>query len=526
MLVTRTIRRKMLFSLAVLALFLGAFVASSYVGLCSYERTVEDLELSIKRAPRKADLVSALSSLTQAFSIDVPPSGPDRQRAAQLQAEEFLKILQTAREEVQEFQRRLEETPTAIHRDPRKQVLYNNIFQRVERIFDDLEGEGQCLSDVEHRAQHVRRILVDIGNMVEAVRSIDDPSLELIDRLKAAEREKQFHTRLVRFTGIGGLILFLAMIFFGYQWIFAPISRVHQGAIRVAEQDDFDFRIESHTNDEISELAQAFNKMTARFQAVTEDLESQVEQRSRQLVQSERMAGVGFLSAGVAHEINNPLSAIVGAADSLDWRLSEYMPNFSEEDRDVIREYLDLMQSEAQRCRQITEKLLSFARGSDSERNQYDITAIIQEVVAMTHLLGRFRDREVTVSRTTPCYAWVNGPEIKQVLLNLIANALESTEPGGHVEIRIEEGHQHVEVSILDDGCGMTPEVAEHIFEPFYTTKEAGKGTGLGLSISHRIVQSHGGSLEATSPGPGQGSTFRLRLPVTKPKTACKNDAA
>jgi signal transduction histidine kinase len=281
----------------------------------------------------------------------------------------------------------------------------------------------------------------------------------------------------------------------------------------VANGKDFNFRVQSNTHDELAELADAFNQMTARFQQVTADLDQQVQQRSRQLVQSERLAGVGFLAAGVAHEINNPLSAIVGAADSLEWRLSEHLDAFPPDDVRIVREYLQMMQTEAQRCRKITEKLLSFARGSESERNLYDVTAIVQEVVGMTHNIGRFRERQIVIDRLSPCYAWVNGPEIKQVVLNLVANALESTQAGGRVTVGIRDLPEQVEIAVTDNGIGMTPDVLQHIFEPFFTKKEAGKGTGLGLSISHRIVQDHGGSLEASSPGLNQGSTFRLRLP-------------
>jgi signal transduction histidine kinase len=176
-----------------------------------------------------------------------------------------------------------------------------------------------------------------------------------------------------------------------------------------------------------------------------------------------------------------------------------------------------MIQTESQRCRQITEKLLDFARGREGERNLYDITAIVREVVAMTRHLGKFRDRTIEVNRESPCYAWVNGPEIKQVVLNLVANALESTDGGGRLQVQIDERPDQVELTFTDNGSGMTPEVIEHLFEPFFTTKEVGKGTGLGLSISQRIVRDHDGSLEAESDGPGRGSTFRLRLPATAP---------
>ena len=113
--------------------------------------------------------------------------------------------------------------------------------------------------------------------------------------------------------------------------------------------------------------------------------------------------------------------------------------------------------------------------------------------------------------------AWVNSQEIKQVFLNLVVNALDSMEEGGKLTISSGRRAGMAELVFHDTGCGMTPEVLENLFEPFFTRSRTGKGTGLGLSISHRIITQHGGEIEATSPGPGQGSTFVVRLPIDPP---------
>jgi len=510
--VTQTIRRKMLFWLAILIVVLGGLAYSSISGLASYRRTVKDLELSIREAPRSSDLASAISLLIRPLALQVSASSGDAAiRAQQSEVEKALAASELRFREFRDRLRNLRSTGPGF-----RDADYGPMFRQINDIFSHLHGEVQCLVRPE-REIHQQAILKLVGQLVGAIESIPDPALQLSDRLELAQADYHWRLTLVWTTSVMAAALFVGLVACGYQWIFAPLSRLHQGAMRVARGDDFNFRLHCTTDCEISELAQAFNQMTARFQQVREDLDAQVQQRSRQLVQSERLAGVGFLSAGVAHEINNPLSAIVGAADSLEWRLTEHLDKFPPDDAQVIREYLKMMQTEAQRCRQITERLLNFARGSNAERNLYDITAIAQEVVGMASHLGRFRDRRLTLDRTAPCCAWVNGPEIKQVLLNLVANALESTRPGGRVEIQIRECPQHVELSVVDDGVGMTPDILEHIFEPFFTKREAGKGTGLGLSISHRIVQDHQGSLEASSAGPGQGSTFRLRVPRQLP---------
>lgn len=142
-----------------------------------------------------------------------------------------------------------------------------------------------------------------------------------------------------------------------------------------------------------------------------------------------------------------------------------------------------------------------------------DLCAIIREVRDMVQLLSKHRSKQILFERPEACYAEVNSSEIKQVFLNLVANALEAMESSGTLRISLSELTDQVVVMFQDDGCGMTPEVRDNIFEPFYTHKQGGQGTGLGLSISHRIVHDHGGSIEATSPGPGGGSTFFVRLP-------------
>jgi signal transduction histidine kinase len=308
------------------------------------------------------------------------------------------------------------------------------------------------------------------------------------------------------------LVLFLSLLRQGYVWIFDPIRKLHQGALRVAN-GDFQYRVQLNTRDEMAELAGAFNEMTNRFQEIAGDLDRQVQERSRQLVRSERLAGVGFLAAGVAHEINNPLSVVAMAAESLESRLDELLAGHPSPDEGVLRQYLSLIQSESFRCKQITERLLDFSRGRDSQRESTDLSHLVGEVIAMVKYLSKYRDREIEFLPPDSCYAEVNGPEIKQVVLNLVANGLDAMQTGGRMKIRLREQTDQVVLEIEDDGCGLSAEVMEHMFEPFYTSKTGGQGTGLGLSISHRIISQHGGTLSAASAGPGQGSTFSVRLP-------------
>jgi signal transduction histidine kinase len=249
------------------------------------------------------------------------------------------------------------------------------------------------------------------------------------------------------------------------------------------------------------------------------DLERQVQERSRQLVRSERLAGVGFLAAGVAHEINNPLASIAFCSEALENRLGPVLErdrggDGGDADSKVVRNYLRMIQEEAFRCKSITERLLDFSRCADIQRERTDLAGLIQGVVEMIRHMGKYRGKTIVFQPREGVMAHVDGQEIKQVVLNLVVNALDSMGPDGTLRIDLRHADGMAEMVFADDGCGMTPEVLENIFEPFFTRRRVGKGTGLGLSITHRIISQHQGEIAANSPGEEQGSTFVVRLPV------------
>jgi signal transduction histidine kinase len=194
------------------------------------------------------------------------------------------------------------------------------------------------------------------------------------------------------------------------------------------------------------------------------------------------------------------------------------------EERDVFSKYLKMIQEESFRCKTITERLLEFSRTGERRREATDLKALVQAVLDVTQHLPNHRGKHITFEVPPEklggrISAWVNGEEIKSVILNLVVNGLESMEEGGRLTIRLGQRDGLAELRFSDTGCGMTPEVLENIFEPFFTRSRSGKGTGLGLTISHLIISQHGGEIEAASPGANQGSTFIVRLP-TQPTEA------
>lgn len=311
---------------------------------------------------------------------------------------------------------------------------------------------------------------------------------------------------------VSGGLLFLVFIRLSYRWIFRPLRMLIAGSRRVAS-GEFSYRIQLDTDDEMAELARALNDMTSRFQEIRDDLDHQVQLRTQQAVRSEQLASVGFLAAGVAHEINNPLASIALCAESLQGRLHEAI-SADDPQSTVVDHYLRMIQDEAFRCKGITEKLLDFSRAGPGERQCTELGELVGGVVAMLSHLGKYQRKHIEFAAAEPVVAEVNPQEVKQVVLNLLSNALESLDDGGAVRIHLDARGGYAVLSVEDNGCGMEPEVLKHIFEPFFTRRRGGQGIGLGLSITHRIVADHGGDIEAHSAGAGRGSTFRVRLPL------------
>src|SRR3954469_21906705 len=328
-----------------------------------------------------------------------------------------------------------------------------------------------------------------------------------------SQRQYQTSRVLVWTSALAVLAMLCGLAALFHRWVLYPVRLLQRGVRRVA-RGAFDYKIELRTGDEMQALAEAFNDMTARLSVTYADLERQVHERSRQLVRSERLAGVGFLAAGVAHEINNPLASIAFCSEALENRLGPMLDAHDGADSKVVRNYLRMIQEEAFRCKSITEKLPDFSRCADIQRERTDLAGLIQGVVEMIRHMGKYRGKHIAFQPREAVVALVDGQEIKQVVLNLVVNALDSMETDGTLRIDLRHAEGMAEMVFADDGCGMSGEVLENIFEPFFTRRRVGKGTGLGLSITHRIVSQHAGEIHAESPGEGLGATFTVRLPV------------
>ena len=299
-----------------------------------------------------------------------------------------------------------------------------------------------------------------------------------------------------------------------YRNVMVPLRRLGQG-VRELAAADFGGQLPESGDAEFVELAAEFNRMAGQLDTFYRKLEEQVVLKSRELVRSERLASVGYLAAGVAHEINNPLNIISGFAELSLRRLS------SREDPPAIedtRQALRMVRDEAFRCKEITAKLLSLAKGGSEVRQTLALDHVAREVALMTRGLKDFTDCNIELKFDGPLNVRANETEMKQVLLNLTVNALQAVDPSdGRVWIEGRQNQGWVELTVRDNGSGIPPEAIDQVFEPFYTRKKGGlraPGTGLGLSITHAIIENHGGRIRAESAGAGMGSRFTVELPA------------
>ncbi len=234
------------------------------------------------------------------------------------------------------------------------------------------------------------------------------------------------------------------------------------------------------------------------------------------LVHSERLASLGLLASGLSHEINNPLGAIAASVEGVLRRLSD-PPDRSSRNGGTLEPVLRRIAREVDRARQITNRLLRVARPPGSARSLIDVNHVVEEILAiLAHDIGRAGvSARLEPGRPLPP---LRGDEsrLAQVIMNLALNAVQAMDGrGGRLIVRTSAADAGIEIEVEDSGCGIPPDVASRIYEPFFTTKPPGQGTGLGLFIAHRIVTEMGGAIAARS-RPGQGTTMTVHLPVRR----------
>lgn len=385
--------------------------------------------------------------------------------------------------------------------------LRDRLEPRLDAVQEKLVATIAAQGSPSDIAPDLDQLLVTVPNAVGEIRQ----TIKL--------RQDAFNARrrntLITMAALAGGIAFAAVLLSirQYRAVMHPLGNLSRGVSRLS-QGNLSERVAESGPGEFAALAADFNRMAGQLDALYRDLEEKVARTSRELVRSERLASVGFLAAGVAHEINNPIGIIAGYAElSLD-NLGKLPaePALADAERS-----LRVIAEESFRCKSIVQKLLTLARGSDDAWRVVDLADLARSVVDTVGGLHHKWTQKLTVAGDDgPLPVHASETELKQVILNLVVNALESTDPaGGRVDLRLRRVKDQVELAVTDNGRGMTPETLQRIFEPFFTAKRGAHapGTGLGLSIAHAIVRNHHGTLTAHSDGMDRGSTFVLSLP-------------
>jgi signal transduction histidine kinase len=522
------IRNKLQLGLGLLAVSVLTLFGSAYYGLYAYRGLVKslsarsaELPLADKLRDHVADLHEILNQVQDRQRLDDISGAPGvwegdgllRQRY-RTQLDLFCQALARYRAQLDSNRLRTQATIGDDRYERETLAKIDSVVARIKHHED--EGPDWFLDN----EPLVSQLRADVEKLRELAAEL--PS-HLHDRFRELSSDVRTQYRwaiaLAWSTAALAAMLLVAAVQLFRKWIARPLATLVEGSREVAA-GKFDHRIRLDSSDEMGELAEAMNAMTARFQEIRDDLDRQVRERTREVVRSEQLASVGFLAAGVAHEINNPLASIAMCSESLESRLSEMLKQIGDghaAERDVVRSYLEMIQKEAFRCKQITEKLLDFSRMGDSERHHADVRELIAGVIEMLLHLGKYQNKNIVLREGGPVIAEICPQEIKQVMLNLITNGLDSVEPGGTVSISLTPRGVVVQIVVEDNGCGMTPDVVQHLFEPFFTRRRGGQGTGLGLSITYRIVEEHHGQISAASEGLGKGSKFTVTLPLRQP---------
>ena len=308
---------------------------------------------------------------------------------------------------------------------------------------------------------------------------------------------------------LAGVVASALVVWFFIGRVTRPLRELRDSAEAVG-RGDFSRRIERFSNDECGELAVTFNQMTTNLQNSRVELEramQTVKSTQEQLIQSEKLSAVGQFVAGVAHELNNPLTAVIGFSELLQTAQTD----------EKTKGHLERIAKSAHRCHKIVHSLLSFARQEAPVRKLVDLHTVIDEVLEI--MAYDLRTSNVSIVKefapTLP-QIMADPHQLQQVFVNILGNARQALEPiqqEGCIVIRTHSEDGWVVIEFQDNGPGIKPQHLARIFDPFFTTKPAGKGTGLGLSLSYGLIQEHGGKISAQSE-PGHGATFLIELPV------------
>ena len=381
---------------------------------------------------------------------------------------------------------------------------YNDLWQKLHDYKDNM----QLLHELNRLPTAGRTDSFNRSQLEERIRSLGKELTDIAEQTFQAERASI--QKLLQTTGrilIPSMIVLVVLCIFLATILSRSIVRslkVLEDHTRKISRGEFVAATISVRDEEINALLQAFNRMTVELRA-----------RQQQLVQSEKLASLGTLLSGVAHELNNPLSNISTSAQILDEEILDIDPEFQ---KSLISQIME----QSDRARDIVKSLLEFSRVHDFNKQRLALKPLLEKTIML--IRGQVPS-EVAIQLDVPddLEIIVDKQRMQQVFLNLIKNALDVLDSEGHIWISARgiiknNRPNEVEILIEDDGPGIPAENLSKIFDPFFTTKDVGHGSGLGLYIVHDIIEQHGGSMQVDS-RPGNGTTFIIWLPIDQGDT-------
>ncbi len=505
------IRYKLLFGLALLLAMVATLGWNSFHGLYDYRDLLKNLErvaelpLAAELARRVGDLRVAVLAYARIES-DSPATGVGQPSGALWLAQaEVQRKLDAVAQTLGEYQRQLERTA-----------------QREQPI-GDARGEWDTIRALSATLERLQRGVGQAGAPLDA--SLVNRQLNMLQVLVAAlpqylqqnierfpDDVRDQYRRRIRaawLTTAAAAALGIAFVVLAYRWVFRPLRVLVKGSRKVAG-GDFGHRIEVSAHDEIAELAAAMNHMTERFCAVRDDLDAQVQQRTRDVVRSQRLASVAYLAAGVAHEINRPLERIAASAQECRDRLAPTAAGNAEAQDELI-DHLQRIQQEAFCCKEITQNLLDFSRSGDAHRAPADLRDMVHTVLELLHRVGAARHRQIELAAGRPVWAPMNAQEIKQVILNLAMFCLQRATPQDVIRIDVEQTADAAVLRVTDHGEPLSADEAQRLFE----SADPGRcGPRAGLAVAAIIVEDHGGRIDVESRPSDGGTVFRVSLPL------------
>jgi two-component system NtrC family sensor kinase len=522
------IRSKLYLTLLFLILAVGTLSFSSFRGVYAYRGLAKWISLSAVEIDLPLQLARHVSNLRETVSkivLTKPfPVSPTQKNIdiveKRMYGQKFNVELDNVENTISLYSQALDHNAEADHAANRYRAERAAVLE-IRKTLSAIKGiihenndwflDEDSIEDMTQELFQLHNLAADLPTFLQA---------KMESFAQSVRRKYRTWIGLTWATSLSAIPLLLLTGLCLYTWIFCPLRNILRGSREIVS-GNFDRRIQMKSVDEMGEVADAMNKMTSRFQEIRDDLDKKVQQRTKEVVRSEQLASVGFLAAGVAHEINNPLASIALCAESLEDRLHDIIQEDDDlpdeqhnQEVEVLRNYLRMIQDEAFRCKNITQQLLDFSRLGDVEKQTIDLTSLVQGVIEMVGHVGQYREKQIRFRTAESVYAAVNSQEMKQVVLNLLTNAMDSLDTGGVVDVHLHRVGDFAELVVKDNGCGMTEEVKRHLFEPFFTRRRDGQGTGLGMSITYRIIADHGGTIEAESPGADGGSTVVVQMPI------------